>query len=167
MALEACACLFVLVDKHRLYKSWYRNILLSFSILILSNSGLEFVFLIIIWKFCGNRCPPFPLNAATAYEIYACSCPKLSLCFLSISWSLQMSSTLPVFFPPGSEPLKRIRRRLQCSRVRRSKGTPDSKYSGRSTATHMFSCTQFAYPSAPRPQISACSWECILRPHRP
>lgn len=60
MALDARACLFVLVDKHRLYKSWYRNILLSFSILILSHSGLEFVFLIIIWKFCGNRCPPFP-----------------------------------------------------------------------------------------------------------
>lgn len=166
MARDACACLFVLVDKHRLYKSWYRNILLSFSILILSNSGLEFVFLIIIWKFCGNRCPPFSQMRQHLMRSTPAAVP-ISLCFLSISWSLQIPSTLPVFVPPSSEPLNTIRRKLQCSRVRRSKGTPESKYSRQRRATHMFSCTQFSHPSAPRPRTSTCSCECILRPHRP
>lgn len=52
---------------HKTDQFYYTNTLLSFSILLFNSGWLQFVFLIIMWKFCESRSPPSP-NASNLLE---------------------------------------------------------------------------------------------------
>ena len=145
LVLIACTGLFVFINVHTEFTNQGTQISCSPSAFWSSVViGCSFCFLI-IWKFCENRnTSHLPLLPAISVDPHLQRHLYRSLSFsLSTFWSPQISSTLPVFIPPGSESLERFRRRLQCSRLRRSNHTPESKYSEQRTAAHRFCPTTF------------------------
>ena len=142
----ACTGLFVLIDVHTAFTDQGTQISCSPSAFRLSVVTACSLCFLIIWKFYENRSPsPCLPTSNLGGSASSAASVRISLVF-SIFWSPQISFTLPVFIPCGSESLERFRRRFQCCRVRKRNGTPGSRYSEQRTPAHSFSSTTF-FPS--------------------